>query len=360
MNQMEPKTLASTRPKNLINLAVSLACGYFAAAVLTSRSISNWAMQLPATESSEALEILVKTHAKRSSNFGGDKLTRTLESDFQSFHERAKVPLLTNEVITPQSDSNPSRPSSTLMHNPSPLMTEYRRKGGAKDIDKQRPNLSVNKKDVLLIGDSLMAGIGPTLKISLARKQKLKSNLIAKIGTGLARPDRFNWAETLKKEARLQKYQKMIVLLGTNDTQNIKLGRKGFLFGGTAWLKTYSARVDEIMRISCESSESVYWLGLPAMRDKEFNRKAMHLNKVIKSVAANHDCVRYLDLNPGKESEDYQAYASHGDHQVKIRAPDGIHYTPAGALLLTNAILPKILHKSDISRKNEVYSESKN
>jgi hypothetical protein len=315
------------------DVAVSMTIGYFTAAVLTSRNLTNWATQLPASEPNRELEQLVEKHAKRSAKFGGSEITEQLESKFNDLHALGKKPPVTKEYL--------AKPTAPTKLKSSDLFKKEPKEPFKKDPTKGHK--------VLLIGDSLMAGIGPALKNALATQKHIASHLIAKIGTGLARPDRYNWSEALRDELKDHQYKMVIVLLGTNDTQNIKVGKKGLRFGGPTWHSTYAARVHELMSTSCNASAEVYWLGLPLMRDREFNQKASHLNTVIKSIARSHKCVRYVALSDqGERSAQYTAYVSEGTRQIKVRAPDGIHYTPAGAKLMSELLMPKILNSADI------------
>jgi len=333
-----------------MHVVISLLVGYFTASVLTSRNLTNWATQLPVNGPNQEVERMVQKHARRSAKLGGDAVTQRLESNFKHVHEIAKKPISTELSLPLPLNSKP-----TLTPTPQPIPKRVR----SQDIPtahhvQATPHGAKANASALLVGDSLMAGIGPSLGNELLIKQHLKPQLVAKIGTGLARPDRYDWTRALSEEFKKQRFKLTVILLGTNDTQNIKIGKKGVLFGGPAWHRIYVERVEDLMTAACRGSDAVFWLGLPTMRDPEFRRKASHLNAVIKSVARSYSCIRYIDLEEPSTDTAYTAYASLGVQQIKVRSPDGIHYTSAGAKLLSAYLLTKLQYSQPSSTNDTI------
>lgn len=336
-------------PNNLGHVVLSLLIGYFTASVLTSRNLTNWATQLPVNNPNQELERILQKHAKRSAKLGGDAVTQKLESNFTQLHDMATKPL-SSEPLPPNNRTK----TGTLTQAPQSQPQRLRPRDITTTPLVAASKIKAANDRALLIGDSLMAGIGPFLSYVLQTKKHLKPQLVAKIGTGLARPDRFDWTRVLREDLKSQRFRIMVILLGTNDTQNIKVGKKGFLFGGPTWQRIYTERLEELMTTACRKSEVVYWLGLPTMRDPEFSRKASHLNAVIKSAAVSHSCIRYIDLQEPRTDTAYTAYASLGLRQIKVRAPDGIHFTTEGAKLLSASLLEKIQYSQFTSTKDTV------
>ena len=110
---------------------------------------------------------------------------------------------------------------------------------------------AAQNNNILIVGDSLMGGVGPQLK-RLLRKEHKQSNptLKWKSSTGLTRGDYFNWPKTLSDLLEKRSYNLVVAIFGTNDNQSVEHNRKILKYGTPEWFAFYRARVDEVLRLS--------------------------------------------------------------------------------------------------------------
>jgi hypothetical protein len=198
--------------------------------------------------------------------------------------------------------------------------------------------------NVLLMGDSMMVSLAPTLKKGILGLGGTTS-VDARVSTGLARPDVYNWPQAVHRKAKKEKYDYIVVVLGTNDGQDFAKNGRVLPYGSRDWVAEYRTRLKKMMATSCRAaSQKVLWLGLPPMRKTSFNRKIHRINSWIKRQSTKFDCVEYVDLNDvyGDQKGRYLAYKDINAQLEKIRTSDGIHITRIGGKLLTKEIIPII------------------
>lgn len=187
---------------------------------------------------------------------------------------------------------------------------------------------------VELLGDSMMAvGLAPYLIQHL--KQDLKMNVVRayRSGTGLARPEVFNWTEQYPKIVGDAQPDIVVCAIGANDAQNFLIDNKPVQFGSEAWSAEYLKRVDELLDLAAPNNRPVLWLALPSMRSAKFSKHASQLNAIVKAKLAEREGVVWMDANTflSGDEKSYLEYVQQGDKLVRLRLDDGIHYSNAGA-----------------------------
>lgn len=187
---------------------------------------------------------------------------------------------------------------------------------------------------VELLGDSMMAvGLAPYLIQHL--KQDLNMNVVRayRSGTGLARPEVFNWTEQYPKIVGNAQPDIIVCAIGANDAQNFLINNKPVQFGSEAWSAEYLKRVDELLDLAAPNNRPVLWLALPSMRSEKFSKHASQLNAIVKAKLAEREGVVWIDANTflSGDGKSYVEYVQEGGKLVRLRMDDGIHYSNAGA-----------------------------
>jgi hypothetical protein len=194
-------------------------------------------------------------------------------------------------------------------------------------------------------GDSLAIRFGESLVRQALDTGIIDAQLDARISTGLARPDYFNWPAELAKVDDEVDPDVMVVLFGSNDSQGL-VDPAGDVFGAHSdgWGQEYARRVGEVMDMLVQPDRLVLWVGLPPMRDGDFSQRLAHINTIYREAAAARDGVVYLDIwrlfSDGQGQ--YAAYRSEGGDVQLVREPDGVHMTRAGGDLLADAVMSAI------------------
>jgi hypothetical protein len=104
------------------------------------------------------------------------------------------------------------------------------------------------------------------------------------------------------------------------------------------WVELYSRRVDETIAALKSKGVPVFWVGLPPIRGTRSMSEMAFLNDIYRSRAEKAGIV-YIDVWDGFVDEQNR-YAQQGpdfEGQIRrLRTPDGVHFTQAGARKLAH------------------------
>ncbi|MDZ4199343.1 MAG: DUF459 domain-containing protein [Kiritimatiellia bacterium] len=208
---------------------------------------------------------------------------------------------------------------------------------------------------ILWAGDSLMVQLSKAADRALGSSREFRTASLLSIGTGLARPDVFDWNAELSRAVDRQRPSQVVLLLGANDHQSLRAGSDVLRTGTEAWTREYRRRVSSILEyLQSLSITQVYWIGLPPMRDAELNRHIDTVNEIVRSVCLENRQATYIDsaevlsIRPGR----FSAFILKPDDALPltVRSGDGIHLNDVGGNLLLNRILDKI--REDLKAKS--------
>lgn len=205
---------------------------------------------------------------------------------------------------------------------------------------------------VALAGDSMMAvGLAPTLKRWLAQQKRVQVIPAYRSGTGLSRPEVFDWLNEYPRMLGRTSPGIVICAMGANDAQSVQVGKNVLQFGTPAWDAFFRTRLAAYLAMLTRKQAHVLWVGLPPMRNPAFSKKMTHLNDLLKTTLAAYPNTTWLDARAAMAGPDGQAFqqfrAQHNGKLVKLRADDGIHLTDDGALYLLPPIRNWVAHALD-------------
>lgn len=200
---------------------------------------------------------------------------------------------------------------------------------------------------VALVGDSMMAvGVGPNLARAFNASGNIKVVKAFRSGTGLIRPDVFNWPEEIPRLIGSHRPDVYICFMGANDAQDTLLEGKLCRFGCEAWIREYQQRVRNLLAAMPrdQAQPLVVWIGLPRMRSEKFSRKIIQVNAIVRAGFEGTPNLLWVDSNPLLAPGDsYVEYLQDRNNRlVQIRADDGIHFTNAGALRIARGVLKRM------------------
>lgn len=196
---------------------------------------------------------------------------------------------------------------------------------------------------VALAGDSMMAvGLSATLMRQAVGDKNLRLVKAFRSGTGLARPDFFNWMDEYPAMLGAETPQVVIVAIGANDGQGFIVDGKVQDFGGDDWRTTYQSRVADYLEMVESTGARVVWVGLPPMRSSAFNDKIAVINRIAYSIVSQDPRATWWNSTPfvADESGAFREFAllSNGK-TVRMRAEDGIHFSDEGADLMASVLM---------------------
>ena len=201
-------------------------------------------------------------------------------------------------------------------------------------------HIFLNKtKSVFLAGDSLMQG--PALLIAQELKIKGISVINAsRISTGLSYPQFFDWDAAIKNAINTKKISAVVIFLGANDTFDIYHGNSLVKLGSPAWRKLYGSRIAGISQYAKEHNVALLWLGLPAMNRSDIQPYIHTMNTLYRTEALRYNGLfMRTDNLIGKQEDRYTAKIIINGSPVVTRSDDGVHFTPYGWKIISNAVI---------------------
>jgi uncharacterized protein len=189
-----------------------------------------------------------------------------------------------------------------------------------------------NGYNVFIIGDALAGGLWAGTTRTGGQYPDFAITGRFKEGSGLARPDIYDWASAVPKILERHHVDMAIVFIGTNDGQDIRSDGGRLAFGSDEWAAAYQAQVDEIVSVFMEHGVTVYWIGLPPMQSASHDEAVRTIAEVQRErVLANG--AKYIDVRPQFADSDGGFAQSgidiHGNEE-RLRSLDGIKFIKAG------------------------------
>lgn len=202
---------------------------------------------------------------------------------------------------------------------------------------------------IALAGDSMMAvGLAPTLMRGLAKERHLQIVRAYRSGTGLSRPEVFDWQVEYPRMLGAVEPEIVICAMGANDAQNVQVGKQVLAFYSPEWDAHYRQKLKHYLDMLSRKQARVLWVGMPLMKSARFAQKMIHMNQLARDVIKDYPNATWLDPNPalGYSDNTYGQYRpnAHGK-LVRLRADDGIHLTDDGATYLLPAIHTWLRHQ---------------
>ncbi len=199
---------------------------------------------------------------------------------------------------------------------------------------------------VWLAGDSLMGTIAESYAGHESSDPLVHVTSDFRIGTGLARPDVYNWPNAISQEMASVNPDVVVLLFGANDDQDMEAGGHRFNLQSEDWRAEYARRVQQVLAATSNGVRQVIWLGIPAVRRPRLNKTKDMINAVVAAATAQHTGAGYVDTGAMVDSADgsFSTYLTNSSGKsVAVRESDGIHMTLAGA----DRVTPKLIADVD-------------
>lgn len=195
---------------------------------------------------------------------------------------------------------------------------------------------------IWLAGDSLMGMLSDAFVNDVAGNPAISASVDVQVGTGLARPDVYDWPDEVAEVLQQQQPNVVVLTFGANDDQAMAYGN-GYVEPGTqAWDNVYTQRVAGIMNEVSATGALLIWVQVPPVDRPPLQANDQVINAIVGQQAAKHSGVVVLNptsvVAPGGKFSEF--LPGPGGAPIQIRDTDGVHLTFAGAEL----VLPLLLH----------------
>lgn len=210
---------------------------------------------------------------------------------------------------------------------------------------------ATGKTVIGVFGDSLGDGLWAGVYRRLQADKRFSVVRFSQASTGLSRYDYVNLQQKTAAQLAGRRLDVAIVLFGANDEQAIAAGGAIQPFGSDGWKQIYATRISDLVALLRSHGASVYWVGLPKMKGRDYDRRAGVLNAVYEAqahaLAMPFVPTVPVTVNAQGGYDDYLVSEDEG-RPVLMRARDGIHMTMAGYIRLAGPVTTRLMH--DIGR----------
>lgn len=221
------------------------------------------------------------------------------------------------------------------------LASRQAKRGCGISLDIAQPKRKVGTCTVLLIGDSMGNNLGAGLSYQLERTKGIDLVRRSKGSTGLSNSWFYNWPEELKPMLSRYKPNLVIVMLGANDRQNMKVDGQSLSFGTSKWKAAYRENIDRIAEMVTAAGSYVLWVGLPVMEPRSYGEGMALLNRMYADEAPRTTGVTFLNVWDylADNNGEFRSHVRISSGLTKIRGGDGIHFSTSGMRVLASYVL---------------------
>lgn len=187
-------------------------------------------------------------------------------------------------------------------------------------------------RKVLVIGDFMAAALSDGLTMAAAGDPGIVIEKGTDGSSGLVRSDHLDWPVTLKLQIDKSKPSLIVIMLGSNDRQQMTVGGRKEKFRSDAWNSEYEKRIGALIQVASDSKIPFIWTGLPSFQAPSLSADAATLNSLYRTKAEMAGGV-FIDIWDGFADEDGKFIASGSDvngQPVRLRGSDGLSLTKAG------------------------------
>ena len=247
---------------------------------------------------------------------------------------------------------------TTLLQGPRPVLSTHAAVPGDPSVVR-KAFTPADPLRMWVAGDSLIIDTGYALQRAALATPVIKNvgGVDGKIGTGLDRPDVFNWFLEIRSQVKALHPNAVVLGFGGNDDKSYMTGVPPGVtitaFDDPAWRREYARRVGGLIDLINRSGAYVVWVGLPITRDPAQTARFDAINGVVaQEIDKRPGGAVYLDTYSllAAPSGGYAQYLTSLSGQVQdVRAPDGVHFSPAGAAIVARQVLKDLNEAYDLT-----------
>lgn len=191
---------------------------------------------------------------------------------------------------------------------------------------------SPDARTILVVGDFMAGSLAKDLETVFAENASVKVSDRSKGSSGFVRDDFYNWPAEIGTLLETEKPAAIVVMLGSNDRQQMQIGEVREAPRSEAWTKEYENRTLAFGKHISTSKVPFLWVGMPAFRSGKMTSDMLAFNEIYRA-SAEKSGGEFVDIWDGFVDEN-GAFITRGPdingQPVTLRADDGINFTRAG------------------------------
>ncbi|MCA1492020.1 SGNH/GDSL hydrolase family protein [Sinorhizobium alkalisoli] len=230
------------------------------------------------------------------------------------------------------------RPRRIQKRKAQPTGVQQRRQQSARPRIAETPppapvvDKSPDAKKVLVVGDFVAASLGDGLKVAFEETANIAIETRASGSSGLVRDDYFGWPEVLPGYVAELSPAAVVISIGANDRQTMRVGDSKEKFRTDRWTEEYRRRVGTMAAIARKDNLPVFWVGMPPFQSSAMTADMVTFNGIYREEAEKAGG-HFIDIWDGFVDEQGKFVLTGSDingQQVRLRGSDGINLTKAG------------------------------
>jgi uncharacterized protein len=187
---------------------------------------------------------------------------------------------------------------------------------------------------IAVMGDAMGEQLAQGLDETYGERTDVMILRKARADSGLVRTDFYDWSKSANELiATTPRLSFAVMLIGLNDRQQIRDGEVMIDPLTERWKELYSQRVKGLVKAFSSRNIPLIWASLPPIKNGELSTDLLVLNALYREAVTTSGGV-YVDLwEPF--ADQINTFSPTGPDvsgkMVRLRLPDGIHFTPIGA-----------------------------
>ena len=185
---------------------------------------------------------------------------------------------------------------------------------------------------ILVIGDFLASGLAEGLTESFAQNASVRVLDRSKGSSGFVREDVVDWPKEITALAETEKPAAIVVMLGSNDRQQMLVDGKRQALNSEPWADAYEDRTEALAAAIKAKKIPFVWVSMPPFKSSKMSSDMLAFNDIYKTAAMSGGG-EFVDIWDGFADEN-GAFVSTGPdvsgQPARLRSGDGINLTTAG------------------------------
>ena len=197
---------------------------------------------------------------------------------------------------------------------------------------------------LFVFGDAMAGGLWAGMVRVAKGHPRLRLNGRYREGSGLARPQIYNWATRLPRTLENRSIDIAIVFIGINDGQNIRSAGEYLVFNTPEWKNVYTKSVETMIEQLKSEDIAIYWVESPPVARPDLDIKLKIIANIHKQAAEKLG-IRFVSIRKNLTTAN-DAYTNRGadiyGNLVRLRSRNGIRFIKAGNNKVAKLVLDQI------------------
>ncbi|MGH6762418.1 MAG: SGNH/GDSL hydrolase family protein [Phyllobacterium sp.] len=187
-------------------------------------------------------------------------------------------------------------------------------------------------KSVLVVGDFMAGGLADGLDSAFSENPGVRIVDRTNGSSGFVRDDHFDWPAQIGDILTSEKPAVIVMMIGSNDRQQIRIGNEREAPRSDAWNKEYLKRINAFTAKVKESGIPLVWVGQPSFKFSGMSTDLLAFNEIYRNATESVGG-SFVDIWDGFVDEKGEFITSGFDingQTVRLRSNDGIRLSTAG------------------------------